>query len=73
MKNSNNKPLIKENYALITGIILIAFCCFGPILLATLGTLTLSAFTPYFKYVLILAVVVLVVIGWLAYKKNKKK
>tara|TARA_R110002072_G_scaffold177833_1_gene333854 strand:+ start:411 stop:632 length:222 start_codon:yes stop_codon:yes gene_type:complete len=73
MEKSNNRHSKNVNYAIITGIVLIAFCCFGPILLATFGALTLSAFTPYFKYALILAAIVLVVLGWVPYKKIKKK
>tara|TARA_R110001583_G_scaffold38171_2_gene123319 strand:+ start:7942 stop:8160 length:219 start_codon:yes stop_codon:yes gene_type:complete len=70
---NNNKQSKKENYILITGIILIASCCFGPILIGIVGGLTLSAFTPYFKYALIIAVLILIVIGWRTYKKIKKK
>ncbi|SHM88995.1 hypothetical protein [Flavobacterium chilense] len=72
MERDNTKPPKKENYLLISGIILIAICCFGPILLATLGALGLSTFTSYFKNIAILAAIVLVAIGWYSYKKLKK-
>jgi mercuric ion transport protein len=73
MNNINNKPSKKGFYAAIAGIVLVALCCFTPILVITLGAIGLSAFTPYLDYVLMPAVIILIVVAWLSYNKFKKK
>ncbi|HLX54426.1 MAG TPA: mercury resistance system transport protein MerF [Aquella sp.] len=69
MKNITSK---KGFYAAIAGIVLVGLCCFTPILVVTLGAIGLSAFTPYLGYILIAVLVILLVLGWLSYKKYKK-
>lgn len=68
----NNKPSKKSFYAAIGGIVLIGICCFTPILVIILGAIGLSAFTTYLDYVLIPALIILIVLAWLSYRKFKK-
>jgi mercuric ion transport protein len=49
-------------YASAAGTVLVALCCFTPILVITLATLGLVAFTPYLDLVLLPALAVLIVL-----------
>ncbi|QEM06670.1 mercury resistance system transport protein MerF [Mucilaginibacter rubeus] len=72
MNTINSKPSKRGFYAAIAGIVLVALCCFTPVLVITLGAIGLSAFTPYLDYILMPALVILVVIAWLSYNRYKK-
>lgn len=72
MQNRNRKPSKKGFYAALAGIVVVALCCFTPILVVTLGAIGLSAFTPYLDYVLFTALIVLIFIVGLSYRKYKK-
>lgn len=65
-------PSKKFFYTAVTGAILVAICCFTPILVIILATVGLSAFTPYLDYILYPALVLLILIAWLSYKKYKR-
>jgi mercuric ion transport protein len=65
-------PSKKGIYAAITGSILVALCCFTPILVITLGAVGLSALTPYLDYVLLPALVMLIVLAIVSYGRWKR-
>ena len=66
------QPSKKRIYATIAGSILVALCCFTPILVITLGAVGLSAFTPYLDYVLLPALVMLLVLVFVSYGRWKR-
>jgi len=72
MKSQTPQPSKKGFYASIVGTILVALCCFTPILVITLGAIGLSAFTPYLDYVLLPALVILIVLTFVSYGKWKR-
>jgi mercuric ion transport protein len=53
----------RRMYAAFAGTILVAVCCFTPILVILLGAVGLSAFTPYLDWVLLPALVVMVILA----------
>lgn len=66
------KPSKKEDSAIsAAGTFLIALCCFTPLLVVTLWTVGLSAFTPYLDYVLYPALAIMIFLIFSAYKKYK--
>ncbi len=72
MEKRTSRPSKKGFYATIAGTILVALCCFTPILVITLGAVGLSTFTPYLDYVLLPAFVMIVVLAFISYRKWKK-
>ncbi len=72
MEKQSSKPSEKEIYVALAGTILIALCCFTPILVITLWVVGLSAFTPYLDYVLLPALVVLIVLTIISYGRWRK-
>ena len=71
MKKQTSQPSKKGIYAATVGSILVALCCFTPILVITLGAAGLSAFTPYLDYVLLPALVMLIVLAIVSYGRWK--
>jgi mercuric ion transport protein len=59
----------KRLSASIGGTILVALCCFTPILVVALTTIGLAAFTRYLDFVLVPALAVLVVVTWRSYRR----
>jgi mercuric ion transport protein len=59
--------------AAIIGIIIVALCCFAPLLIITLGAVGVSVFTPYLQYALYAAIILLIVVAIISYKKWKKQ
>lgn len=72
MEKPSSQPSKKGIYSAIGGTILIALCCFTPILVVTLGAVGFSAFTPYLDYVLLPAMVIFIVLTVLSYSRWKK-
>lgn len=72
MPNRNSKPSQKGFYAAIAGIVVVALCCFTPILVITLGAIGLSAFTTYLDFVLFPALLILIITAWVSYKRYKR-
>lgn len=72
MEKQASQSSKKGIYAGLAGTILVALCCFTPILVITLGAVGLSAFTPYLDYVLLPALVFLILVTFVYYKKWKK-
>jgi mercuric ion transport protein len=56
----------------IPGAILAVVCCFTPILVITLGTLSLGVFTPYFNYLLLITLLMLIAWAFVSYGRWKK-
>jgi len=58
--------------ASIIGTVLVALCCFTPILVILLGTLGLAALTGYLDYVLLPALVFFIVLtGYAIWRKKR--
>ncbi len=72
MKKQTSQPSKKGIYAAIAGSILVALCCFTPILVITLGAVGLGAFTPYLDYVLLPALLMLIVLAFVSYGRWKR-
>ena len=58
--------------AALTGTVLVALCCFTPILVVLLGFVGLSAFTPYLDVVLLPALVIMIVLTIVSYRRWRK-
>jgi mercuric ion transport protein len=54
------------------GTAVVALCCFTPLLVLVLGLVGLSFLTPSLDYVLLPALVVLLVVSVVAYRKWRK-
>lgn len=72
MKNQTPGSSKKGLYAAIGGTLLVALCCFTPILVITLGTVGLSTVTPYLDYVLLPALIVMITVVIISYLRWKK-
>lgn len=73
MKNTIKKPSKKSLYASVTGVILVAVCCFTPLLVVTLGAIGLSVFTPHLDFVLFPALALCIILTIWSYKRYKKE
>jgi mercuric ion transport protein len=51
------------------GTIVVALCCFTPVLVIVLAAVGLAAFTPYLDVVLFPALAVLIVLTWMSYRR----
>lgn len=70
---NTTKPTSKKSlYAAIAGTVLVAICCATPVLVITLGTIGLSAFTPYLDYVLMPGLIILIIVAFVSYERYKK-
>ncbi len=70
--NEQPEPSKKGFYAALAGTIVVALCCFTPILVVALGAVGLSAFTPYLDYVLFPALALLIVLTFISYRRGKR-
>jgi len=66
---ANPKTLLRVS---VIGTVLVALCCFTPILVVLLGTLGLTALTGYFDYVLLPALVFFIGLTCYAVWRKKK-
>jgi mercuric ion transport protein len=62
----------KSWMAAAIGTAVVALCCFTPLLVIVLGLVGLSFLTPYLDYVLLPALVVLLVVSVVSYRKWRK-
>jgi len=62
----------KGLYAAIGGTLVVALCCFTPILVIILGTVGLSTITPYLDYVLLPALLVMIIVVIISYLRWNK-
>ena len=53
----------------MVGTVLVALCCFTPVLVLVLSILGVGFLTPYLDYVLFPALVVMLIVTVLAYRK----
>lgn len=72
MKEHASQPSKKTFYAAVTGSVLVALCCFTPILVIALAAVGMSAFTPYLDYVLLPAMVLMIILTFISYSRWKK-
>jgi mercuric ion transport protein len=56
----------------LVGTVLVALCCFTPILVALMGVVGLSALTPYLDFVLLPALVIMVILTIISYMRWRK-
>ena len=59
-------------YAAMAGTVVVAVCCFTPILFILLVAVGLSAFTPYLDYVLFPALAILMILTIISYGKWRR-
>ena len=55
--------------ASVLGTVLVALCCFTPLLVVTVGAIGLSVLTPYLDYILLPALVIMLIVTVMAYRK----
>ena len=72
MKKHPPQSSKKGIYASVAGTVLVALCCFTPILVITLGIVGMSAVTPYLDYVLLPALAVMILLTFISYRRWKK-
>jgi mercuric ion transport protein len=56
----------------VIGTVLVALCCFTPLLIVVLGAMGLSALTSYLDYVLLPALAVMIVMTIVSYLKWRR-
>jgi mercuric ion transport protein len=69
---TSTQSLQKRFYAALAGTVAVALCCFTPVLVIALGTIGLSALTPYLDYVLLPGLAVLIIVTVLSYSSWKR-
>lgn len=72
MEKQASQSLKKRFYAALIGTIVVALCCFTPVLVILLAAVSLSFFTPYLDYVLFPALAALIIMTIYSYRKWKK-
>ncbi len=72
MKKTLPQTSKKGLFALLAGTLVVALCCFTPILLILLGVVGLSVFTPYLDFVLLPALVIMIVLSIVSYLRWHK-
>jgi len=63
------KQAKKAFISAMVGTVLVALCCFTPVLVIVLSLLGVSFLTPYLDYVLLPALAVLLIVTIMAYRK----
>ena len=58
--------------ASVIGTILVAVCCFTPLLVVILGAIGLSAFNPYLDFILLPALAILLIVTIVSFIKWRK-
>jgi len=72
MINQKSKPSKKGLYTTLTGTVLVALCCFTPVLVIVLGTIGLGTIIPYLDFVLLPALAVMIVLTVISYRRWNK-
>lgn len=62
----------KRLFTALTGTVIVALCCFTPILVLLLSAIGLSVFTPYLDVVLLPALVIMIVLTMVSYFRWRK-
>ncbi|KGM43456.1 mercury transporter [Alkalispirochaeta odontotermitis] len=58
--------------AALAGTVLVALCCFTPILVILLGAVGLSVFTPYLDFVLLPALCIMIALSLVSFMRWRK-
>lgn len=58
-------------WASVSGTVAVALCCFTPILVVTLSAIGLGAVVGYLDYVLLPALVVMLLVTFISYRRYK--
>jgi mercuric ion transport protein len=70
---AENQEKYRQSFiAAAVGTAVVALCCFTPLLVIALGLVGVSFLTPYLDYVLLPALVVLLVVTVVSYRKWKQ-
>jgi mercuric ion transport protein len=69
---TTSQPSKRTFYAAVAGTVLVALCCFTPILVITLAAVGMSAFTPYLDYILLPALMMMIVLVFVSYGRWKR-
>jgi mercuric ion transport protein len=72
MKKQSSNPSKKGIYTALAGTVLVALCCFTPILVITLGAVGLAVLNPYLDYVLLPGLVLMIIVTVISYIRWKK-
>lgn len=72
MEKQKIKPSKKSLYASVTGVVLVALCCFTPILVIGLGAIGLTLFVPYLDYILLPTMALIIMYAFYSYRKWEK-
>ena len=72
MDKTSSQISKKGMFAALTGTMLVALCCFTPILVILMGAVGLSYFTPYLDMVLLPALVIMIVLTFVSYIRWRK-
>lgn len=72
MEEQTAQSFKKRFYAALAGTIVVALCCFTPVLVILFIAVGLSSFTPYLDYVLIPALAALIILTIYSYRKWKR-
>jgi mercuric ion transport protein len=68
--DKNSSQISKKGMlAALAGTVLVALCCFTPILVIVLGAVGLSYFTPHLDMVLLPALVIMILLTILSYRR----
>ena len=70
--NQNDKAAKKGFFMALIGTILVALCCFTPVLVIVLGAIGLSTIIPFLDFVLLPALVIMIVLTLISYRRWKK-
>lgn len=72
MDKISSQPSKKGMFAALAGTVLVALCCFTPILIILLGAIGLSVLTPYLDFVLLPALGVMIVLSVVSFLRWRK-
>lgn len=72
MNKISSQPSKKGMFAALTGTVLVALCCFTPILVILLGAVGLSVFTPYLDFVLLPALCIMIALSIVSFLRWRK-
>jgi mercuric ion transport protein len=72
MEKTSSQISKKGMLAALAGTVLVAICCFTPILVVLLGAVGLSASTKYLDVVLLPALVIIIVLTIVSYLRWRK-
>jgi len=72
MDKISSQPSKKGMFAAVAGTVLVALCCFTPILVILLGAVGLSVFTPYLDFVLLPALCIMVALSIVSFLRWRK-